>query len=119
MRVRKIGLRLVVLAFFASAFMTLAACSSSSGDTTLDGACSGAGATITRVGDHVHDVDIPDMDTVRSREATYTTTVDDGHTHEITIDVLDFAQINQGNMIYKVTTRSADHAHPVEIGCVY
>ncbi len=121
MRVRKNGLRSTVLGIGMLA-LSAVACSSGSGGTVpdgVDGACSGADAIVTSTNDHVHDVDISDWDAVREREKTYTTTLDDGHTHQVTVTSMEFAQINRGNVVFKVTTRSEGHTHPVAIGCTY
>ena len=102
--------------------MALMASACSGGDTVPDGidsGCMGVSMTITAADDHVHDVDVPDMDTVRGRAETYLTTIDGGHTHHVTITVTEFEQINQGNIVFMVTSRSAGHTHPVAIGCSY
>ncbi len=121
MRVRKSGLWPM---FFGIGLFAFAAsgCSSDASGTVPDGVdsdCTGADAIITAANDHVHDVDIPDMDAVRAREQAYVTTLDDGHTHEVTVTATDFARINMGNVVYKVTSRSQGHTHPIAMGCTY
>lgn len=119
MRVRKTGLWPVVLGFGVLALIASGCGDGITVPDGIDGDCTGADAIVTVASGHVHDVDIPDMDAVRARDMIYISTVDEGHTHEVGVSAMDFASINRGNVVYKLTSKANGHSHQIALGCTY
>jgi hypothetical protein len=80
---------------------------------TTPPACDGAGATSSNVNAHTHEVCVPlaDLTSPPAGGNTYTTTVEDGHIHTISLDAGQLGAINAGQTVGIRTSLDDNHVH--------
>jgi hypothetical protein len=82
-------------------------------DTSPTIACDGVGAKSSLVEGHAHDLCVPanDLSSPPGGGATYTTTTEDGHTHQVTLDAAQLAAVGRGEVVRVTTTTTEGHVH--------
>jgi hypothetical protein len=75
--------------------------------------CDGVGAESTVENGHTHDVCVParHLSSPPSEGATYTTTTNDEHVHEVKLDAAQLGAIGRGELVRVTTTTVEQHVH--------
>jgi hypothetical protein len=75
--------------------------------------CDGLGTTSSLADGHTHDLCVPadDLASPPANGATYTTTNDDGHTHRVTLDMAQLGALGRGEVVRVSTTLDDGHVH--------
>jgi len=114
---RKQFLEIALTALGAMAALGAAGCSSNDSAPSGGGDCSTSNAAATIEANHGHVLKVTPADVKAAVGKTYHIKGSADHDHTVQLGSPDFQQLAQGQTVYKTSTLTANHQHPIEIVC--
>jgi hypothetical protein len=115
---RKQFLETALTALGAMVALGAAGCSSSDNSSSSGGGdCSKSNAAVTIEANHGHVLKVTPADVKAAVGKTYHIKGSANHDHTVTLGAPDFQQLAQGQTVYKTSTLTNNHQHPITIVC--